>query len=129
MIPFCRVSWIIPDNERRAAAAHRLDERRRRRQVFDLRDKDASWPGDMDDPDLNAVTIKHGVLMSETVYVPGHLQPVEIQGSLPPRHTRIIGPRWICLVATKTGTTEMDPRDLTVTGLWVPGEPLEPDAP
>lgn len=50
----------------------------------------------------------HGVLMSEAVHVP---------------HDR----RWTCIVATEHGNVEMDPLRLTVTGVWVPGEPLEPE--
>ena len=49
----------------------------------------------------------HGVLMSEAVY------------------TATGG--WICIVATPTGNREMNPLELTVTGVWVPGEPLEPE--
>lgn len=50
----------------------------------------------------------HGVMMSEAVYVQPH-------------H------RWTCIVATKDGNREMNPLNLTVTGVWVPGEPIEPE--
>jgi len=53
----------------------------------------------------------HGVLMSEVVY----------DGGLSGRH------RWLCIVATGTGNVEKNPLDLTVTGVWIPGEPLEPE--
>lgn len=49
----------------------------------------------------------HGVLMSEAIRTPDG--------------------RWTCLVATPSGNREMNPLDLTVTGVWVPGEPLEPE--
>lgn len=58
----------------------------------------------------------HGVLMSEAIYVPGH----------PPSSHALAGVgRWICIVATASGNREMNPLDLTVTGVWVPGEPIE----
>lgn len=59
--------------------------------------------GTGDKPDLRTF---QGVLMSEAVYVP------EWQ-------------RWICLVATGGEVREMNPRELVVTGVWIPGEPIE----
>lgn len=51
----------------------------------------------------------HGVLMSEVVLDPSSR-------------------RWLCIVATTLGNREMNALDLTVTGVWVPGEPLEMEA-
>lgn len=55
---------------------------------------------------VNAPSVTHhGVMMSEAVFWSGF-------------H------KWVCIVATTAGNIEMDPLDLTVTGVWIPGEPL-----
>lgn len=125
MTPFCRVKWTEPDNEKRAMARQSLHDRVRadRRALHDLSEREMRRMIDSE-PGIDAVIEHHGVLMSEAVYVPAHVAYDEIAGSLPSRSSRVVRARWVCIVATEHGNIEIDPMLLTVTGVWIPGEPL-----
>lgn len=128
MTPFCRVKWTEPDLEKRAMAQQSLRDRvsADRRALHDLSEREMRRMIDSE-PGIDAVIEHHGVLMSEAVYVSAHVTYDEIVGSLPSRRSRVVPAHWVCIVATEHGNVEMDPLRLTVTGVWIPGEPLGPE--
>ncbi len=115
--PYLRVKWTEPDVEKQRAADERLQLRRKVRRQLNPRDDGGPAPEDYKDPDLHAVIEHTGMLLTEPVYVPGGLEPMEIKGSLPARHTRVVKSAWRCLVATESRVIEMDPLQLVVLGV------------
>lgn len=108
-----RVKWTEPDKDRRTKAREQIG-------VRDANDLRHGWNAigpSPADPDLNAVIEHTGILLTEPVFVPGHLKSgATVGGGV--CYNGYIPPEWKCLVATATETIEMDPRRLVVVGLW-----------